>query len=491
MKVLAFLKQYLPFLIALLPVLILRDFAPSDELRYISIANEAIQYNHWFAFTYQNIPYADVQPLYIWLLCLWKTLFLSHRMWAIGLVSLLPALGVLWVMNRWVTKFGLSSMRLKDGSQSRQLAQYMLAITGFELLMSVYLRMEMLFSLFITLALYNFWKILYKPLGPNDLYTQPEIMVKYHHHNQVLFALYTFLAVFTQGATGFYLIFLSTTIFLLVSGNARLWWRAWNWRVWLILAGLCGAWFYATYLEGGKQYLDMMLERLSLGGTIIANAHMRPWYYLLLTIWADTLPFGPICLGALIYTLYKKRKLETCLQQFYLTVILVTIVMFSCFPSKLDVYLLPSIPYIIYLGVMTFKQWNWPVKWHWTIIWICRSVLILVFLGGLITPWLNLYTGSYGDLCSRAKKVQKEFHTEHYHVYKLHKCDGMDAYLHEYPIRTTAQDIAEGRLQNTLLLIEEEKIEQLNRELDKLEVSDSLRGEFIERVGPYRIFKFQ
>ena len=131
MKVWSFIKQYMPFLIALLPVLILRDFAPSDELRFISIANEARQYNHWFAFTYQDIPYADVQPLYIWFLSLFKTIFGHHYMWSIGLLSLLPALGILWVMNRWVTKFGISSMRLKDGSQSRTLAQNMLSIAGF------------------------------------------------------------------------------------------------------------------------------------------------------------------------------------------------------------------------------------------------------------------------------------------------------------------------------------------------------------------------
>ena len=51
MRFLHFLKQYIPFLIAALPALILRDFSPSDELRYISIANEAIAQNHWLAFT--------------------------------------------------------------------------------------------------------------------------------------------------------------------------------------------------------------------------------------------------------------------------------------------------------------------------------------------------------------------------------------------------------------------------------------------------------
>lgn len=490
MRLWSFIKQYMPFLIALLPVLILRDFAPSDELRFISIANEARQYNHWFAFTYQDIPYADVQPLYIWFLSLFKAIFGHHYMWSIGLLSLLPALGILWVMNRWVTKFGISSMRLKDGSQSRTLAQYMLSIAGFELMMSVYLRMEMLFSLSITLALYNFWKILYKPLGPNDIYSTPVIATKYHHHNQLLFALYTFLAVFTQGATGLYLIFISTTLFLIITGNVKLWWRVWNWRVWGVLVLLFGGWFYGVYWEAGQEYLEVVIDRLTTDTTINALAPVRPWYYFLLTIWIDTLPFGPICIAAVIYTLYKKHILETDLQVFYLLIILVTLVMFSCFSGKLDVYLLPCIPYIIYLGVMQFKQWRWPVKWHWTMVWVCRIVLVCVFIGGLATPWINLYTGSYGELCSKAKKIHAEQQTEHYYVYKLHKCDGMDAYLQEDPIKATPQDIADGKLQNTLLLIEEQKMEQLNKELDKLGVADTLRGKVVEKVGPYRIIRF-
>ena len=470
--------------------MILRDFSPSDELRYISIANEAIQHNHWLAFTYQDIPYADVQPLYIWLLRIWKTLFLHHRMWAIGFLSVGPALGLLWVMNRWVTKFGLGSMRLKDGSQSRNIAQIMLCVCGLQLAMSFYIRMEMLFSLWITLALYNFWKLLYLPLGPNDLNVQPKPVVKPHHHNQCLFALYIFLAVFTQGATGLYLIFLVTTIYLLVSRNIRLWGRVWNWRVWGFLAAGFGLWFLGVYAEAGSDYLSMMIERLTLGGTVIAPHHHRPWFYLLGTIWLDTLPWGPLCIIAIGHTLYKKHALETPLQTFFLTMFVVTLGMFSCFSSKLDVYLLPAIPYLVYLGVMQFKQWQWPIRWQWPIIWVCRIILVIVFCLGLATPWTDPYTGSYGEMCHQAKKVRRQQGTEHYHVYRLHRVDGMDAYLHEDPIKTSAQDIADGKLKNTLLLMEDGKSAQLNKELDKLQVPQDARGNVVKEVGPYLIIKF-
>lgn len=42
---------YVGFCLALLPVLLLRDFTPSNELRYLRIADEALRNHTLFAFT--------------------------------------------------------------------------------------------------------------------------------------------------------------------------------------------------------------------------------------------------------------------------------------------------------------------------------------------------------------------------------------------------------------------------------------------------------
>lgn len=44
------------FAAALLPVMILRDFTPSNELRYLSIADEALRDGHLFAFSTTGCP---------------------------------------------------------------------------------------------------------------------------------------------------------------------------------------------------------------------------------------------------------------------------------------------------------------------------------------------------------------------------------------------------------------------------------------------------
>lgn len=115
----------------------------------------------------------------------------------------------------------------------------------------------------------------------------------------------------------------------------------------------------------------------------------------------------------------------------------------------------------------------------------------MVFCLGCITPWTDPYTGSYGEMCHQAKKIRRQQGTEHYHVYRLGHCDGMDAYLHEDPIRTSAQDIADGKLKNTLLLLEADRLKLLNKELDNLSVDVTKRGKIEKEVGPYLILKFE
>ena len=82
---------YLIVLAALLPVLLLRDYTPSNELRYLSIVDEALREGSFFAFTNQGIPYADKPPLYFWAIMLGRWLFGGHCMAFLSLFSLIPA----------------------------------------------------------------------------------------------------------------------------------------------------------------------------------------------------------------------------------------------------------------------------------------------------------------------------------------------------------------------------------------------------------------
>ena len=57
--------RYLLLFIAVLPLFIFRDLTRNNELRYLSIADEAIRDGHLFAFYNHGVAYADKPPLYL------------------------------------------------------------------------------------------------------------------------------------------------------------------------------------------------------------------------------------------------------------------------------------------------------------------------------------------------------------------------------------------------------------------------------------------
>ena len=134
--------------ICLLPAMLMRDFTPSNELRYLSIADEAIANGNIFAFYNHGLPYADKPPLYLWIVALCKLFFGQHSVLALSIFSLIPAFVIVWLMDKWV---------MSDASSSDRMAMAMMLITSVMFLgTAVVLRMDMLMCMFIVLALFTF-----------------------------------------------------------------------------------------------------------------------------------------------------------------------------------------------------------------------------------------------------------------------------------------------------------------------------------------------
>ena len=72
---------WIGFFIAVLPAIILRDYTPDNELRYLSIADEALRDGHFFAFYNQGMAYADKPPLDLWIVMVGKWVLGNHYMW--------------------------------------------------------------------------------------------------------------------------------------------------------------------------------------------------------------------------------------------------------------------------------------------------------------------------------------------------------------------------------------------------------------------------
>lgn len=505
---------YIGVCAALTPLLLLRDFTPSNELRYLSIADEALRNHTFFTFSNHGVPYTDKPPLYLWLVMLFRWLTGAHRMWLLGLISLIPACGILRVMDRWTEK----SM----GSDGRQLAQWLLLTCGLFLGAAITVRMDMLMCWFIVLALHAFWRM-----------QSGEGMRDGSHWR---FPLYLFLAVFTKGPLGLLIPLASTVVFLVARKRTKEVFRYWGWRTWGVLLLCFALWFGAVYAEGGSQYLHDLLFKQTAGRAVHAFHHAHPAYYYALAIWYCLAPWSLLVIGTVTVAL-RPKCIRSDLQCFFLTVGATTFVLLSAISSKLSIYLLPAIPFLVYATAMflpRYRQNLWmrlavsipagvfalalpalavtatvlsstlpylkeglfyasatilslsgghaiyllynrkqPTEVAAVVKYMALGLLLALFTGGWAIPKVNVYTG-YKALAEEALTLSQAHHTTHFRTWRVSRPEGMDVYLH-HPVDVIAdEDEPHECSKPSLLLIPQEELTQF-------------KGLETHQVGPYAI----
>ncbi|MGM9694984.1 MAG: ArnT family glycosyltransferase [Alloprevotella sp.] len=464
----AFSTHAFPFLlivVALLPTLLLRDFTPANELRYLSIADEALRNHTFFAFTNHGVPYADKPPLYFWAIMFCKWLTGRHLMWLLALFSLLPALGTVYVMERWAGE--------AESPALRRTSSLMLLTTGFFLGAALTLRMDAWMTFFIVCAMRDFWSI----------FTQSAAA----RRSRLLFPVHLFLAVFTKGSLGLLIPLCATMTFLVFTRNLKSVCRFWGLRTWLPLLGACGLWFLAVRWEGGSDYLNNLLFHQTVGRAVHSFHHRNGFYYYLLHYWYVVAPWSLWALCGVFHSL-RDRKHAGSLEQFFLLTTLSTFVLLSVVSSKLQIYFLPAIPFLIHcsalslsrrgesavlqlslaipaalfllvfpawLGVMTWGAWeegknlwlgldaltlsltgafalrNLYLKERGTTL-CCRvmamGILASVFFGGAAFSSLNRFIG-FGAVCETAKEMARERHVARCVALGISHAENMDVYL--------------------------------------------------------------
>ncbi len=338
--------------ICLLPSMLMRDFTPSNELRYLSIADEALSGGHVFAFYNHGIPYADKPPLYLWIVMLCRVLFGHHSVLALSMFSLIPAFVTVWLMDRWV---------MSEASSSDRMAMAMMLLTCVMFLgTAVVLRMDMLMCMFIVLALFTFWRM-YELRQDGE--PEGEDAAVYRKCSWLL-PVWIFLALFTKGPVGLLVPPVSILVFLLVERKGRDISRYLGWKTWGVIAGLCALWFSGVLADGGVSYLDNLLFKQTVGRAVNAFTHSRPfWFYAVAVLWCIA-PYTLLLAGSLVLSVLPVRRKDNMSAEdvrsgretLFLCVIVSTFVMLSSFSSKLPVYLVPIFPFVVYLFPLAINR---------------------------------------------------------------------------------------------------------------------------------------
>lgn len=350
--------------IALCPILIFRDFTPDNELKYLSIADEALEDGNLFAFYYQGTVYADKPPLYLWLIMGAKTLFGRHINFIIYLFSVIPALVTAFVMNRF-------SSRLRFSATT---ATTMMFTSAFFLAAAVVARMDMLMTMFIILSIYSFYRA-YELRTAQSSSETGAISNTGIDKWRWLFAIFLFLALFTKGPLGLMIPLISPFAFLLWEKKLKKCWNlCFGWRTWLVLILSSSLWFFLVWTEGGSEYLNNLLFHQTVDRAVDAFYHKEPFWYYFARFWYMTAPLS-LFIAATVINGWLRPYTTTSLEKLYLTVFIVTIAMLSMISSKLEIYLLPALPFIIHLAAIEkpFIQKECILRW-------CIALPAVIFL---------------------------------------------------------------------------------------------------------------
>lgn len=377
--------------ICLLPAMLTRDFTPSNELRYLSIADEGIAEGHVFAFYNHGIPYADKPPLYFWIVMLSRLLLGHHSIFALSLFSILPAFGVVAVMDRLVMKGQSAMNRLAAGMMTLTCAMFLGT--------AIVLRMDMLMCLFITLAIATFYRM-YSGQGERK-------------SDSVMLPVWIFMALFTKGPVGLLMPPLTIAVFLAVKRDWKGFRKYLGLKTWGIIAGLAALWLTCVWFEGGAEYFDNLLFKQTMGRAVNAFTHAKPFWFYLVSLWWCLAPYCLLLIGSLVVSLLPVRSADkpeesgrssakrSDLEVLFLCAIVSTIAMLSCFSSKLPIYLVPAFPFITYLfpillGRTGERRWMlWATGIFTVLFVIVGAGALLILLGAVSVPAVNELLNEY------------------------------------------------------------------------------------------------
>lgn len=512
--------------IALLPIMILRDFTPNNELRYLSIVDEALVNGDVFTFTNQGEIYADKPPLHFWLMMIGKTLLGAHYMWYLSGLSFVFALVLLTTMVKMVR---LSNVRkeITQSNENENASILMVMTSGLFIGLTIYVRMDMLMLMFITLSFYTFYKIYKGESYPRDTY---------------LFPIYVFLALFSKGPFGVLIPLLSTTLFLLFTKKIQTFSKYWGWKSFLIILAGCVVWFTGVYIEGGNEYLNNLLVHQTVGRGIDSFHHKEPFYYYAISIWYSIAPWSLLAIGLLIVSLFK-RKIKSDFELFLAIIVLSTFGLLSIISSKIEIYSLPAIPPFILLTALLLRHFNIQNKWikaslavpaigfmaalpviiyltdldktaflgtplfyitatvltitglvilfflyrknstYKAIYSMSIGLLLTIFVFGLTMPQLNNYLG-LRNLSMKAMELSEERNLKNYYVFGISRAENMDVYLKQDIITVNKEEILENDFKDKLVML------RVKYMVNDSEISSIIKTKEHYEMGKYMVVVF-
>lgn len=347
-----------------------------NEMKYLVIAEEMIQNKSIWLLSYFGNLYPDKPPLYFWLLSSLELLFGKNWAYPLALLlgSFLPMLGIVFLC--------IQQLKVWKPELKERFLHYVIT-TPYFMGVAIFLRMDMLMSFFITLALSIFC----------FLYHRPEKISAFY-----LVGFYTsiFLGVFSKGGLGFLFPLLIILSFLFLEKNLKFLGKLKLQYGFVLILTFVLIWFSCVYFQkDGKEYLNLMLGQQTLGRAVQSSSHARPFYYYFLHIVVSFFPFGFLYFVGIFYSLFhwKDRIHWTSFEKWAFAWAVPGIFLLSIFSGKLDIYMLPLFPGAFFFSMVLEDSWDF--RNHLLKKVLIKTQDIIFFLSFLFLIALPVYNHYY------------------------------------------------------------------------------------------------
>lgn len=330
------LKILFIYLIIYIPIVLKRFPDIRNEIKYYAITDNLIKSREFFILKYFSELYPDKPPLYFWLIGFFKESFENFNFLSIVFGSIIPSFIIVILMYHLFTKLKSEKFGF--------LVAISLATTPFFMGISVFLRMDMLMNLFITISLYYFFSIYFN-------------LIKNSWINKVILYLSIFLGIFTKGIAGG-MVPLSIILGFLILEKNLIFLKKINFLAGLGLILFCAlAWFLFIYLQPeGKEYLSLMFKQETVGRIVKAKTHIKPFYYYFVRLSFLIFPYSLFWYSGIFHYLkdIKNYSKWNYLEKIGVIWSIVPLILFSLASGKLDIYMLPLFTGMILLSLNFF-----------------------------------------------------------------------------------------------------------------------------------------
>ena len=324
------------YLIIYIPIALKRFPDIRNEIKYYAITDNLIKSREFFILKYFSELYPDKPPLYFWLIRFFKENFANFNFLSIFFGSIIPSFIIIILIYNFFTKLKSENFGF--------LVAVSLATTPFFMGISVFLRMDMLMNLFITISLYYFFSVYFN-------------LIKNSWFNKGIIYISIFLGIFTKGIAGG-MVPLSIILGFLILEKNLTFLKKINFLAGVGFIIFCTlVWFLLIYLQPeGKEYLSLMFKQETVGRIVKAKTHIKPFYYYFVRLSFLIFPYSLFWYSGIFYYLkdIKNYKSWNYLEKIGVIWSIVPLILFSLASGKLDIYMLPLFTGMILLSLNFF-----------------------------------------------------------------------------------------------------------------------------------------